>query len=319
MKGKKFLAIGLASCLAGGMCLGLAACGGDKEETLKIDDEHTYVGIVKDGVPNGQGTLTDMLGSEWKGNFVNGKLEGLGTYVGYDLAEYEGFFEGGEFNGYGHLSAANGDEFWGMFKGGKRNGVGRMEYTTACVYEGGWVDGFMQGMGWMTWPVGDVYFGEWNKGDPSGFGCKLFYDAALSSCVKGDLSTYNIYVGNMEKNFMNGWGIMRFSEKGAIYSGNWDNGIRDDDDGIYYFEEGTAELKFVGGFSKAKNGGWIWGQGTMYYKDGRTVTGVWEGTKCVEVTSETGGTDTAALAAEAKAVRSSLMANGLVQSAAELI
>ncbi len=317
MKAKRLFTVGLAVCMAG--MFGLTACGENKEQTLKLDDGKEYVGMVENGVPNGQGTLTDMMGSEWKGNFVDGKLEGFGTYCGYDLEEYEGFFKNGVFSGYGHLSRANGDELWGMFENGKSNGVGRCEYTTACVYEGGWVNGYMEGMGWMTWPVGDVYFGEWKSGDPTGFGCKLFYDPALSTCVKGDLSTYNIYVGNMLKNMMNGWGIMRFSEKGAIYSGNWDNGVRDDENGIYFFEENSVFLKYVGAFSKSKNNGWIWGEGTMYYKDGRIVTGIWENTTCVEVISETAGGNTAALTAEAEAMRERLLSNDLLQSAAALI
>jgi len=256
------------------------SCACSNEKTITLDDGSTYVGEVEDGVPNGHGVLTDQLGSTYEGNFVDGKLQGWGTYVGFDYTEYEGQFVDGEFEGFGHVIFSNGDEFWGQFVDGIRNGVGRQQYTTACDYEGGWVDGYMEGMGWMTWPCGDVYFGQWFRGDPSGFGCKVFYDPAFS--IKDEYETYNIYVGNMEGNMMNGWGIMRFGESGGIYMGNWDTGIRDDTNGIYYFEEGGACMKFIGSFSATSNSGWIWGDGTMYYSNGLAITGRWEGTTLVE-------------------------------------
>lgn len=287
---KRFLAILTAGVAALGIA-SLTACneggteaGGDK--TVTLDDGSVYVGQVTDGVPNGYGTLTDAIGSEWKGNFVDGKLQGYGTYYGYDLVEYEGMFKDGLFDGLGHRIDSNGNDWKGAFVAGKAEGFGRIEWSTGCYYEGGWHNGNMHGIGWMTWPVGDAYFGEWTNGNPEGFGCKLFYDAAVASCKKGDYTTYNKYVGEMVNGFPEGKGIMYFQGSGGIYYGGWDKGDRDDDNAVYYFEPGINEVKFEGAFSKAKNAGWIWGEGTMWYSDGRVVTGVWEGTKCVEVISE---------------------------------
>jgi hypothetical protein len=312
---KKLAAISAVLAVSMFGTLALAGCG-DKQKTLQLEDGSTYVGYVKDGAPEGEGTLTNTMGSEWKGNFVGGKLQGLGTYYSYDGDEYEGFFKDGVFSGYGHMTSVNGDEFWGMFENGKRNGVGRMEYTTACVYEGGWQNNYMHGMGWMTWPVGDVYFGEWNNGDPTGMGCKLFYDAAFSK--KGDYTTYNMYTGKMVKNLMEGWGIMYFAETGGIYVGNWEGGIRSDAHATYYFESAANEVKFEGAFSKEKNNGWIWGEGTMWYADGRVVTGVWEGTQCVEEKSVTLQNASAAQQ-EAQSAKSGLFEHPLVQSAQSVI
>lgn len=306
---KRIIAAALA--LSFGAMFALAGCG-DGTQTITLEDGSTYVGQATDGVPDGTGTLTDFLGSQWTGTFVEGKISGYGTYTGYDFTEYDGFFENGLFSGMGHMSAANGDEYWGMFENGKKNGVGRMEYTTACVYEGGWVDDFMQGMGWMTWPVGDMYFGQWELGNPQGVGCKLFYDAAFS--VKDDLYTYNMYVGGMKNNLMNGWGIMYFAETGGIYAGDWEDGIRNDEHGVYYFESGIEFVKFEGAFSKDKNSGWIWGEGTMWYADGRVVTGVWENTDCVQIYEE-GNTDPSDPAGEAETAKADFFANELVQGA----
>ena len=289
MKTRKLLSLLIVTIL----CVTLfAACEAQpqteqKTQTLQLDGGYTYVGEVENGQPNGQGTLTDELGSEWKGTFVGGKLNGYGTYIGYDLVEYEGTFKDGKFDGMGVENYANGDVYMGEFKEGIPEGVGRMEFTTGCFYEGGWKNGNMEGLGWMTWPVGDAYFGEWEGGVPKGFGCKIFFDPSIASCRKGDYTTYNKYVGEMVNNLPNGMGIMFFQASGGIFYGNFENGIRNDNHGVYYFEKGVEFVKFEGSFSAQMNNGWIWGEGTMWYSDGTVVTGTWEGTECVNVTSTT--------------------------------
>ncbi len=308
---KKFFA-GLAVCTAALAMLTFTACGeknGDK--TITLDDGRVYVGQVVDGVPNGAGRLTDDYGSEWKGNFVDGVLQGYGTYIGYDLVEYEGMFKDGEFEGLGHRIDAAGNDFKGSFVAGEAEGFGRIEWSSGCYYEGGLHNGVMHGMGWMTWPGGDAYFGEWNNGNPEGYGCKLFYDASIASSQKGDYSTYNKYVGQMVNNFPHGQGIMYFQGSGGIYNGKWEQGIRNDENGVYYFESGIEFLKFEGAFSKSKNNGWIWGHGTMWYADGRVVTGTWEGTECVSVDEET-TSDNASVIAEARAVARNVTDNELL-------
>lgn len=254
-------------------------------QTINYDDGKIFEGVVVDGKANGAGVLTNPMGSVWTGTFIDDILQGLGTFISYDYSEYEGFFVDGVFSGYGHMIYSNGDEYWGMFENGKKNGVGRMEFTTLCNYEGGWVNNSMHGMGWMTWPVGDAYFGQWENGNPQGFGCKVFYDAAF--CVKDDYFTYNMYVGGMTGNQPDGWGMMRFAEHGGIYIGNWDLGTREDTAGMYIFEEDSEFSKFIGSFSKSMNSGWIWGEGTMYYKNGLQITGVFENTECVDEYSRT--------------------------------
>lgn len=280
----------------------------NKEQKIELEDGSTYVGEVVDGVPNGQGTLTDMVGSEWTGTFVNGKLNGYGKYVGYDFTEYEGMFKDGLFDGVGHMVDVNGNDFKGTFTAGKADGVIRIEWTTGCYYEGGAKNGLMDGMGWMTWPVGDAYFGEWVNGNPNGFGCKVYYDSSIASCVKGDYTTYNKYVGEITNNMPDGYGIMYFQGSGGIYIGNWDDGTRDDQNGIYYFEPGIEFVKFEGAFSKSMNGGWIWGEGTMWYSDGRVVTGTWESTTCVQEKS-TGTAETSLIINEAEAAAQSVLNN----------
>lgn len=309
MKHLKKILLVLALCAMAAMTF--VGCSEKGPETITLDDGSVYVGEVVDGVPNGEGTLTDLMGSVWTGTFVDGKLNGYGTYLGYDLVEYEGFFKDGLFEGYGHWIGSNGDEYSGMFSGGKQNGVGRMDYTTECDYEGGWVDGYMDGFGWMTWPVGDIYFGEWSAGNPNGFGLKLFYDASIST--QGNYRTYNQYMGYMVNNLPEGWGIMHFAGPGDLYVGNWVSGARDGQ-GICYFGEDSEAgcIKFVGTFDKDYSGGWINGEGTMYYEDGTVVHGIFEGTECVEVLS-TSQADPGAVSQEAAAALQEIQGSALFE------
>lgn len=284
---KKILAVGISAIMAFGLCA-FAGCGGETQElqTIHYENGSVYEGQVTDGKANGEGILTDADGNVWKGEFVDDLLQGYGTYTGVDFVEYTGEFKDSQFHGLGNIVYANGDEYWGQFENGQKIGVGKMIFAdSGCVYEGDWTEDNMSGMGWMTWPVGDVYWGSWRGGNPQGFGCKVFYDANFS--VRGDYLTYNIYAGRMLNNLMDGWGLMYYAESGGVYVGEWVNGVRDDTNGTYYFENGAEWLKFVGTFSASENNGWIWGEGTMYYADGRVVEGVFHGTDLVEETSVT--------------------------------
>ncbi len=285
MKIKKIVALLLIAAVSAAVLVSCSDPQQEKTKTLTLSGGFTYEGEVENDVPNGQGKLTDEMGNEWKGTFKDGKLNGYGTYEGFDLVEYEGTFKDGKFDGFGKQSFANGDVYIGQFKDGIPEGVGRMEFTTGCFYEGSWKNGDRNGLGWMTWPVGDAYFGEWENGVPKGFGCKVFYDPSIASCRRDIYTTYNKYVGEMANNLPHGTGIMFFQGSGGIYYGNFENGIRNDNNGVYYFEKGINEVKFEGAFSAKMNSGWIWGEGTMWYSDGTVVTGTWEGTECVEVKS----------------------------------
>lgn len=285
---KKQIAMACAAVLLVAAC-GLTACGGAKDQTLKLEDGSTFVGKVSNGKPNGYGKLTDADGNEWEGNFTDGLLQGYAAYKGFDFVEYTGEFVDGKFHGLGKIVYANGDEYRGTFEEGEKIGVGEMIFSdSGCVYQGGWEKDQMHGFGWMSWTMGDIYWGNWRNGLPQGFGCKVFFDSNFS--VKGDYLTYNMYTGRLSGNMMDGWGMMYSAESGGVYVGNWQNGVRKDDNGTYYFENGAEWLKFVGAFSAEENaGGWIYGEGTMYYADGRAVHGIFHGTDLVEEISVTQG------------------------------
>ena len=56
-----------------------------------------YVGEFKDGKPNGQGALTFADGRKYVGEYKDDKRNGQGTYTKPDGKVFEGIFENGKF------------------------------------------------------------------------------------------------------------------------------------------------------------------------------------------------------------------------------
>ena len=74
-----------------------------ESEWLKNDDEDTdgkYLGEIRNGVPEGQGTFTFPDGEQYVGEWKEGLYHGQGTYTHPDGGKYEGEWkEGKEWNG----------------------------------------------------------------------------------------------------------------------------------------------------------------------------------------------------------------------------
>jgi len=112
-----------------------------------------YVGEMRDGRPNGFGTITSVGGTHQWGEFRNGLSYRLtGRWVGPGGLEEEGT--------------------WNL--DGTRCG-GTIRYKDGRVYQGDWLlEGgaaeVPSGMGTMTWPDGTVYVGEFRYGRMDGKG-----------------------------------------------------------------------------------------------------------------------------------------------------
>ena len=91
--------------------------------TVTLPNGHKYVGELKDGFPNGQGTYTygkgELEGHKYVGEYKDDKRHGQGTYT---------FGKGPN----------EGDKYVGEYK-----------------------DDLMHGQGNYTWPDGHKYVGEW--------------------------------------------------------------------------------------------------------------------------------------------------------------
>ena len=73
------------------------------------DSDGKYIGEIKNGKPNGQGTYTFPDGKKYEGKFKDGKEHGKGTYTYPDGVKYEGEWKNGKrcngrkYNKYGKI------------------------------------------------------------------------------------------------------------------------------------------------------------------------------------------------------------------------
>jgi hypothetical protein len=100
-----------------------------------------YAGCEKGNCTNGPGIYAWPDGSNYAGNFLNGKFHGQGTY-----------------------SWADGKKYTGGFKNDKRNGLGTYTWPNGASYRGEWESGKKAGYGVYTFPDGRKNVGIWENG-----------------------------------------------------------------------------------------------------------------------------------------------------------
>ena len=125
-----------------------------------------YVGEYKDGKFHGQGTLTAANGHEYIGEFKDGKLHGEGTLTLANGTKYVGEFRNGKAHGQGTQTLATGTKYVGEWKYGKFHGEGITTFADGRKYVGEFKDGKAHGAGTFTWADGREYVGESKNGDP---------------------------------------------------------------------------------------------------------------------------------------------------------
>ena len=65
-------------------------------ENGEEDKDRKYVGEIENGLPNGQGTYTNLNGYKYVGEFKDGGRHGKGNYTWSDGRNYVGEFKDGE-------------------------------------------------------------------------------------------------------------------------------------------------------------------------------------------------------------------------------
>jgi hypothetical protein len=137
----------------------------------------TYKGKSnRDGLPHGNGKYVWADGSNYSGNFSNGKMDGWGAYIGADGSSYNGDWNMGKKEGYGNFRWKNGDSYSGYFQGDKRSGKGVFVSVLGERYDGYWKNDFAEGKGEYLWANGTKYIGEWKEGKMNGQGILLYAD-----------------------------------------------------------------------------------------------------------------------------------------------
>jgi hypothetical protein len=95
-----------------------------------------YVGEVREGQPNGQGTYTWANGAKYVGQWTNGQRNGRGMYLWPNGEKYIGEFKNNKKHGQGTLIYANGRKYVGEFKDGNPVGDAPRQQGQAAEQQG---------------------------------------------------------------------------------------------------------------------------------------------------------------------------------------
>ena len=141
----------------------------DKNVTIYLEDGNTYIGNLKFGQFEGNGTLSStdnkyLYTGEWKdglkhgagqlitekikycGKFINDRFSGSKGILCDEKGNiYEGDFLDGKFEGYGHYKMINGDIYIGEFKNGLFDGNGQLTNKNGNVFNGNFIKGKKDG------------------------------------------------------------------------------------------------------------------------------------------------------------------------------
>ena len=112
------------------LALLLTACG-NGEPLLPPDavlpDGGRYRGELVDGRLQGQGRIDYSNGSYYAGNFRDGLFDGPGEWRGAGGEHYKGNFRQGLFDGMGELVYHDGTRYRGSFRQGRMHGEGHLQ------------------------------------------------------------------------------------------------------------------------------------------------------------------------------------------------
>ena len=220
------------------------------------DNECSYDGEWKNGVPHGFGKKLWDDGDRCEGILVDGVFCGEGKFFFADGDIYEGGFKDDTFNGHGKFTMTNGDIYEGDFVDGDFSGHGKMTYASGSVYDGAWVGGKWSGKGSYTVKEGAkalVYKSD-NWSD-AGFADTLTrFDGEYTD--EGKMVAFSFTATRLteryegEKNFKgqpHGEGKMIYAD-GSTYEGGWAYGK--------WYRQGTYKTAdgktYVGYFSSTK-------------------------------------------------------------------
>ena len=192
------------------LTLMLTACG-DGESLLppdaRLPDGGRYRGELVDGLLQGQGRVDYPNGSWYAGEFDKGQWHGQGEWHGSNGEVYRGQFQQGLFDGQGSLST-NASSYTGGFKQGRRDGEGTLK-ENGMTYRGEFKADQYSGLGRLEMDDGSSYQGQFAHGKPNGEG------------QRGDASG-NTFSGHFVNGQLEGNGTFN-SADGDIYVGGFKN------------------------------------------------------------------------------------------------
>lgn len=217
------------------LALLLVACG-DGEPLLPanavLPDGGRYRGEVVDGLLQGPGRLDYSDGSYYAGRFKDGQFNGSGEWHSKHGETYTGEFQNGDFHGQGSLSYSDGSRYEGGFANGTPNGEGHLQ-SQDMEYRGEFKKGQYHGLGKLQWRDGSSFQGQFRKGEPHGQGVMIdgegneyvgtFKDSQLNGQGSFKNADGDLYSGQFRDNQFHGKGRYQ-SADGEVWSGRFEDG-----------------------------------------------------------------------------------------------
>lgn len=151
--------------------------------------------------------------SSYKGEWKDGKRDGLGVLTYKTVSKYIGNFKDNQVEGFGILEQEEGDIYKGNWKNSNTCGWGIYQTKKDAVYKGNWLNDKQNGFGIEAWPKGACYEGEYENGNKEGIGILNFE-------INGE------YKGEFKGGSLNGIGVFEFKD-GRKYKGMWKNNKMD--------------------------------------------------------------------------------------------
>ncbi len=257
------------------LALLLTACG-DGEPLLPanavLPDGGRYRGEVIDGLLQGQGRLDYVSGAWYAGNFKDGLQEGNGEWHSADGSHYQGGFHQGLFAGHGTLTYTDGSRYEGHFKLGRMDGEGHLQQD-GMSYRGEFRKDRYHGQGLLELADGTRYQGRFVRGEFDGEGMRSEGEERYSGTFKhGVLNGPGLYQGADGGHYSGGFRNDQFhgqgryqNAEGNVWSGQFKDGAL------------TGKGEYLGADGERYSGEFrFWryqGEGTLQRADGSHYSG----------------------------------------------
>ena len=213
----------------------IAACGDGEPLSppdARLPDGGRYRGDVVNGLLQGQGRVDYPNGSGYAGQFKDGQWQGLGQWHGRNGEVYTGGFDHGLFHGQGTL-IARGTTYTGGFVKGRRQGEGTFN-EAGVSYRGGFKEDQYWGEGHIELDDGSQYQGWFAHGKPNGEGTRSdaagnqFTGTFVNGLLEGHGTFSNAdgdqYIGNFHLNQLHGRGRYE-NAAGDVWIGTFKEGV----------------------------------------------------------------------------------------------
>ncbi|MCS3469776.1 hypothetical protein M2401_003516 [Pseudomonas sp. JUb42] len=212
----------------------IAACGNGEPLSppdARLPDGGRYRGDVVNGLLQGKGRVDYPNGSWYAGQFQNGQWHGQGEWHASNGDIYKGGFLNGLFDGQGTLTTGTGS-YVGGFKQGRRDGEGTLK-ERGLTYRGAFKADQYDGLGRLELEDGSQYQGVFAHGKPNGEGQRSdgsgnqfsgkFVNGQLEGNGNFNSADGDQYAGGFHNNQLNGKGRYENSD-GDVWVGQFKDG-----------------------------------------------------------------------------------------------